>query len=171
MKTTLLLFFFLVILSVFSCNLFNPEEEPPEDPKASGLYECFINGEPFIARGPSYENQFSANPKTRFTEIADDFQFSISNRTNEQNLKIASQIEKKIGIYELYFGEFIDLSRDECIETFTYNLISDTTNYLNVTFIDTEHEFIAAEFECFLVNECINDTLHVIGHLERDYTP
>lgn len=171
MKSPQKLFFILLIFTTFSCDLFNLEEEPPEDPKASGIYECFINGEPFIAKGPAFENQFGANPITRHTELSGNFQFSISNREMNQWLRIGTAIDSQIGSYSLSEipTTFIDLSRTECNMLLTYNLLSDSINYVNVTFIDTEHNIIAADFECYLDNECILDTLHVIGHLERDY--
>lgn len=166
MKQLLLLLVLSMLCLLSSCTETIPPKE--ETPKAKGIYECFIDGEEFLAKGHNSANQFSPNPHASYTELGGSFRFRISNQETEQDLYIVCLDEMlKEGRYLL--SEYTELNgnnKDECDD---YFLAIDKKYFIEISHLDKEYDIIVGTYEFDLIDECGLDVMSVSGSFDMEY--
>lgn len=150
-----------------NCSIGEPSEEEPENPKAKGIYECYINGESYRAKGPG-SNQFSPNPHFKFSELSKSLSINIYRSNKLQTFNLYANAINGIGTCDKHDLSYFALEIDG-VFTF-YELLESEKHLLEISEYNEEFDIIAGTFELTYVNENLVDTLRAYGSFDVHYT-
>ena len=171
MKQLLYLITLFVTLFLYSCDLFNLNQEPtlPElTQEGAGSFGCLIDGELFLPSGPDPAGGMRGNPNATLTEVSGTLIIQ-SQVEDEWRINLKSFIDLQNGIYNFEDTTILtDLSSNTCQKF----IVDSNFSSIEIIFIEIENDIISGTFSGIFINEC--DSTQIIqiseGRFDLNYT-
>ena len=171
MKQLLYLITLFVTLFLYSCDIFNLNQEPtlPElTQEGAGTFGCLIDGELFLPSGTDPSGGMRGNPNATYTEISGSLIIEAQNINNWLLSLVVFGLFEPTELQLNQSSAIRNLALINCRDFYLDSL----TSSINISFIDFEEDIISGTFSGTFINECDSSNIVEItqGRFDLNYT-